>query len=519
MNKKTTITTLVIIAAGIVLGLFIVLGGNSPKSTDEHDHDSKAVPHTDAKNHADEAHKDKNESKNKLEPVKGPHGGRLLSSGNFAVEVTIFEKDVTPEFRVYPFENGKPALLNDTKLSIKINRLGSDAETIIFRPQQDFLRGDKELIEPHSFTIQVTGEYKGKSYNWEYEQIEGRVRMDDTTAKSAGIQIDTASPAQIRSLLQLQGEIQFNQDRLIRVVPRLGGVVVNAAKNLGDRVKQGDVLAVVESQELSNLRSEYLAAQQRLLLARTTFDREKRLWEEKISAEQDYLASRHALNEAEIAQRNAEHKLLALGLSRAALQRQGENLLTRLEVRAPIDGVVIEKKVATGEAVGAETNIYVIADLSTVWAEVTIYPKDLNAVKLGQKVTVHAAGIDTAAEGTIAYVGALVGEKTRTAKARITLRNPEQRWRPGLFVAVEVVQDETKVPVAVSVAAIQTLRDWKVVFARFGDVFEARPVELGRSDGKQVQIVKGLAPGTNYAATNSFVLKADLGKAGASHDH
>lgn len=522
MNQKTTIATLAIIAAGIVLGLLIMLGGKSPKNTDEHGDDAKATPHADAKNHADDARKDKNENINKAEPVKGskgPHGGRQLSSGNFAVEVTIFEQGVVPEFRVYPFENSKPASLKDSKLLIKINRLGSTAETIHFSAQQDYLRGDKEIIEPHSFAIQVAAEYKGQKYNWEYEQVEGRVRMNDAAAKSAGIQIDTANPAQIRSLLQLQGEIQFNQDRLVRVVPRLGGVVVNAAKNLGDRVKQGDILAVIESQELSNLRSEYLAAQQRLVLARTTFEREKRLWEEKISAEQDYLASRHALNEAEIAQRNAEHKLLALGLSRAALQRQGESLLTRLEVRSPIDGVVIEKKVATGEAVGAEANIYVIADLSTVWAEVTIYPKDLNAVKLGQKVTVRASGIDTAAEGTIAYVGALVGEKTRTAKARITLRNPEQRWRPGLFAAVEVVQDETKVPVAVSVAAIQTLREWKVVFARFGDVFEARPVELGRSDGNRVEIVKGLAPGTSYAASNSFVLKADLGKAGASHDH
>ena len=522
MNKKTNIATVVIIAAGIVLGLFIMLAGKSPKSTDEHGHDAKAALHADAKNHADDARKDKNESKNKAEPVKGPkgtHGGRLLSSGKFAVEVTIFEQGVAPEFRVYAFENSKPSLPKDIKLSIKINRLGSNTEVINFAAQQDYLRGDKEIIEPHSFTIQVAAEYQGQKYNWEYEQVEGRVRMDDATAKSAGIQIATASPAQIRSLLQLQGEIQFNQDRLVRVVPRLGGVVVNAVKNLGDRVKQGDVLAVVESQELSNLRSEYLATQQRLALARTTFDREKRLWEEKISAEQDYLASRHALSEAEIAQRNAEHKLLALGLPRAALQRQGENSLTRLEVRSPIDGVVIEKKVATGEAVGAEANIYVIADLTTVWAEVTIYPSDLNAVKLGQKVTVRATGIDAAAEGTIAYVGALVGEKSRTAKARITLRNPEQRWRPGLFVAVEVVQDETKVPVAVSVAAIQTLRDWKVVFARFGDVFEARPVELGRSDGKRVEIVKGLAPGASYAASNSFVLKADLGKAGASHDH
>ena len=511
MNKKAIVATLAIIAAGIVLSLLIVLGNPPLKSMDGHG-EEKAK-------HAEAKERDGDVRKNRSEPSKGPHGGQLLSSGNFAVEVTIFEKGVPPEFRVYAFEGGKPVSPQSINLSLIIKRLGSDFETITFRERQDYLLGHKEIAEPHSFSIQVAAEYKGQSHNWEYEQAEGRIRMDDAAAKTASIEIDTAGPKRIRSALQLQGEIQFNQDRLVRVVPRLGGVVVSAAKNLGDRVRRGDVLAVVESQELGNLKSEYLAARQRLALARTTFEREKQLWEEKISAEQDYLASRHALNEAEIAQRNAEQKLIGLGLSRSALQRQDANALTRLEIRAPIDGVVIEKKVATGEAVGAEANIYLIADLSTVWAEVTIYPKDLNAVKLGQKVTVKAADLNAEEDGAISYVGALVGEQTRTAKARITLRNPDQRWRPGLFVTVEVVQDETEVPVAVPVAAIQTLRDWKVVFARFGDVFEARPVELGRSDGKLVEIVKGLAPGTRFAASNSFVLKADIGKAGASHDH
>lgn len=511
MDKKAIVATLAIIAAGIVLGLFIALGNPSSKSTDGRGEEK--AKHAEANERNDDTRKDA------PEPVKGPHGGRLLSDGNFAVEVTIFEEGVPPEFRVYAFENGKPIPPQEINLSLIIKRLGSEPETITFREQQGYLRGDREIVEPHSFSIQVAAEYKGQSHNWEYEQAEGRIRMDDAAARTAGIEIDTAGPRRIRSALQLQGEIQFNQDRLVRVIPRLGGVVVSATRNLGDRVRRGDVLAIVESQEVGNLKSDYLAAQQRLALARTTFEREKRLWEEKISAEQDYLASRHALNEAEIAQRNAEQKLIGLGLSRAALQRQDANALSRLEIRAPIDGVVIEKKVATGEAVGAEANIYLIADLSTVWAEVTIYPKDLNAVKLGQKATVKAAALDAEADGVISHVGALVGEQTRTAKARITLRNPDQRWRPGLFVTVEVVQDETEVPVAVPVAAIQTLRDWKVVFARFGDVFEARPVELGRSDGRLVEITKGLAPGTRFAASNSFVLKADIGKAGASHDH
>lgn len=505
MNRKSIVLTLGIIAAGLLIGLLIMFGGLSSKGTDEHGHDEKAEKHADGEK--------------KSEPGKGPHGGRLLSSGGFAVEVTIFEKDVPPEFRVYPSANGKPVNPSDIKLTLIINRLGVDPDTIQFAGQQDYLRSDREIVEPHSFAVQVIAEYQGQRHNWTYEQIEGQISMDDAAAKTAGIRIDAAAPARIRSTLQLQGEIQFNQDRVVRVVPRLGGVIASATSSLGDRVKRGDVLAVIDSQDLGNLKSEYLAAQQRLIMARTTYEREKRLWEEKISAEQDYLASRQALSEAEIAQRNAEQKLVGLGFSRDALQRRNLDGLTRLEIRAPIDGVVIEKKIAAGEAVGADAAMYVIADLSTVWADMTIYPADLNRVKIGQKVKVKAAALGAEADGVISHVGALVGEQTRTAKARVTLRNPDQRWRPGLFVSLDVVQDETEVAVAVPLSAIQTLRDWKVVFARFGDVFEARPVELGRSDGELVEIVKGLAPGTRYAATNSFVMKADIGKAGASHDH
>ncbi len=225
------------------------------------------------------------------------------------------------------------------------------------------------------------------------------------------------------------------------------------------------------------------------------------------------------MSEAEITYRNAEQKLIGLGFTRDAMQRQKLEGLTRLEIRAPIDGVVIEKKISAGEAVSADAGMYVIADLATVWADMTIFPADLNRVKVGQKVKVKAAALGAEADGVISHVGALIGEQSRTAKARVTLRNPDQRWRPGLFVSIDVVQDETEVAVAVPLTAIQTMGEGKVVFARFGDVFEARPVELGRSDGESVEIIKGLTPGIRYATTNSFVLKADIGKAGASHAH
>ncbi|MGQ0658900.1 MAG: efflux RND transporter periplasmic adaptor subunit [Chromatiales bacterium] len=524
----------IVIAIGVVLGQRIVAIKPPAPATEEHGHAHAGDKqgNEDAQGHAHGAqesqdadiaematHTEGDDAHEEVEPRKGPHGGKYFSEGDFGLEVTIYEEGVPPRFRVYAYEQDAPLDPASTQVNITLSRLGAKPQIFSFAKKNDYLRGDQVVEEPHSFDVEITAKHAGKAYRWAYEQVEGRVRMDETTAKDAGIEVIAAGPAKIRSTLQLQGEIQFNQDGVAHVVPRLAGVVVASAKNLGDEVKKGELLAVLESQTLADLKSEHLATQKRLELAHATYAREKRLWDQKISAEQDYLASRQALAEAEIAHRNVEQKLLALGLTHAAVMRGGADGLTRFEIFAPIDGVVIDKHLGLGEALKDDTNIFTIADLSTVWAEMTVYPKDLNSVKLGQQVTVRASALNTQAEGRVSYVGSLVGEETRSAKARVTLENPDRSWRPGLFVTVELVQEEVEVPIAVAADAIQTYRDWNVVFGRFGEFFEARPVELGRSDGKWVEVVKGLAPGTQYAAANSFVLKADLGKAGASHDH
>ncbi len=500
MNRSYLMIGGALLSVAIALGIFLMPGSKPMPQTDDHTAGNSAPDGDPA-------------------DAKGPHGGRMLRQGSFALEVTIYEEGIPPEFRLYAYENDKALAPGAVSAQIQLGRLGAAPETIAFDVKQDFLLGNGEITEPHSFTTRVTAQHKGQSYNWDYEQIEGRIAMDDATAQGAGIRFATAGPMNIRSSLQLAGEIQFNQDRLAHVVPRLDGVVIHSGKNLGDQVRKGEMLAILESTTLASLKSEYLASKTRLDLSATTFEREKRLWEEKISAEQDYLASRQALAEAQIAHRNAEQKLLALGIDPALQARSASSDISRYEIRAPFDGVVIEKHLTLGESVKDDASIFTIADLSTVWAEMTIYPKDLDSVKLGQNVTVRATGLETAATGRVSYVGALIGEQSRSAKARVTLQNPNRSWRPGLFVAVELVQSEARVAVAVEAEAIQTYRDWKAVFVRFGDLFEARPVELGRSDGQRVEVISGVPAGTEYAATGSFVLKADLGKSGASHDH
>ena len=508
MNRKSLWLTLGIVGVGIALGLAIVFS-DGIRGTHDGEHAHGDARHDEGKGAGPKA------------PKSGPgsRGGRVLTSGAFALEVTIFERGVPPEFRVWAYENGKVVTPAEMKLTVELERLAAPPEAIGFRAQDDFLKSDREIAEPHSFSVRVSVQYQGKAHRWQYEQVEGRIKMDAETAKRTGIDIAAAGPAKIESTLQLQGEIQLNQDRVAHVVPRLAGVVVASPRNIGDNVKKGDLLAVIESQALAELKGVWLAAQKRLELAQITYEREKRLWEEKISAEQDFIASRYALNEAQIAQQTALQRLVAIGASPGDASRGGRDALTRYEIRAPLAGTIVEKHLTLGEAVKEDADIFTIADLSTVWAEMTVYPKDLHTVRVGQKATVTGSASEPSAMGNISYVGALVGEQTRSTKARVTLQNPQRRWAPGLLVNVELVRQEAHVPVAVAVDAIQTYRDWKVVFIRVGDFFEARPVELGRSDGKTVEITKGLAPGTPYAARGSYTLKAELGKAGASHNH
>jgi cobalt-zinc-cadmium efflux system membrane fusion protein len=321
---------------------------------------------------------------------------------------------------------------------------------------------------------------------------------------------------------EVPGEIKADETRVARVVPRLQGVVVEVASKEGDRVERGDLMAVISSRELADAKSAFLAAAQRLEFARVAVAREENLWKKKISAEQEYLEARRQFEEARLGQDLASQKLVALGLTQAAvntLSTAAPDSLPRYEIRAPIAGTVVERDLTIGEAVPADRNIFVIADLSSVWIEASIPARDLVHVRQGQAVVVMApdAGLET--RGRVSFIGALIGEQNRRATARIVVANQDGGWRPGSFVTVRLEQSSATVPLAVPVAAIQAFRDWQVVFVRYGDWFEARPLTLGRSDGTWIEVVSGLKAGDRFAATNSFAVKAEIGKLGATHDH
>ena len=342
-----------------------------------------------------------------------------------------------------------------------------------------------------------------------------RIALSDAQIKAAGIALEQSAPASLQTRLSFPGEIRFDEDRSAHIVPRTAGVVEAVHVTLGQAVRKGQVLAEVSSLTVSDLRAELMAARQRASLAQATYEREQQLWKEQISPEQDVQQARTALREAQISVRNAQQKLQTLGASETGAAGH----MGRMTLRAPFDGVVVEKHLTLGEAVQDSTNAFTVADLSSVWAELKVPARHLDAVRVGEPVTVRSGASGQTATGRIAYVGVLIGEQTRTAPARVKLANPGQAWRPGLFVDVDVTTGEAKAPVTVSEAAVQTLDGKSTVFMRVPGGFVPQTVTLGRKGQGRVEVLQGLKAGDTVAGTGSFTVKAEQGKAQASHTH
>ncbi|HET7687176.1 MAG TPA: efflux RND transporter periplasmic adaptor subunit [Candidatus Macondimonas sp.] len=196
---------------------------------------------------------------------------------------------------------------------------------------------------------------------------------------------------------------------------------------------------------------------------------------------------------------------------------ESNDSLQTYTVTAPIGGVVTQRHFGAGEQTNGEA-LFEIADFSRVWAEFSVFPRDRQRLREGQPVTVMSEGGATA-QGTISYFSPLANRAAQSVTARVVLNNGDGMWTPGQYVEGRVTVAETPVALAVPQSALQQFRDFTVVFAQVGDTYEVRMLELGRRDAEQVEVLAGLAPGTRYVIHNSYLIKADIEKSGASHDH
>jgi len=342
---------------------------------------------------------------------------------------------------------------------------------------------------------------------------ERAIAMSETQIKTAGIAIDNARPALIQERLHLPAQVKANAERSVALAAPSAGIVQSVLVSNGAVVKKGQGLVVVRSPALAGWRADYAAARARLKLAQTTHAREQTLWEQGISARQDLDAAQAALQEARIAVSAAKSRLDALGVNFA------DGVSSTVTLRAPYDGVVVDQPVVAGQSVDETKLLLTLADLSQVWVEAAVPGVSLAQVSAGMPAKVSIAAQPQELDGTVSFVGPVLGEATRMATARVTLPNRDGRLRPGMLANVDLMGQPANVAVTVASDAVQTVHERSVVFVRTPSGFRAQDVSLGRSDGKRTEILKGLDAGTPYASAGSFVLKADLGKGEAEHDH
>ncbi len=373
---------------------------------------------------------------------KGMHGGRLLSQGNFSVELTIFERGLPPEFRVYPYLDRKPLDPNEVTLNIKLHRTGNKIDTINFQPQHDYLQGDAVIYEPHSFAVEIEASYKDKRYQWRYENFEGRTNIPADMANAMNIKTETIGPVKLQEMRSLSGQVHNNPNLVSRILPRFPGVVKSIHTELGDTVKKGQLLAMVQSNES----------------------------------------------------------------------------LQNYKIKAPIGGLIVRRDVQVGEATSAEP-LFIITDLSSVWVELDAFSNDLGKLKIGQKVLVESLDGRVQHTGAINWISPLTAHASQSVRVRVEIQNDNNVLRPGQFIRGHVIVSEHTVELAVRQSAIQSFRDFQVVYARFADIYEVRMLTLGRRNKNWAEVLSGIEAGTEYVTKNSYLIKADIEKSGASHDH
>lgn len=384
------------------------------------------------------AHEHEEEEKSE----KGPHGGRLLRDGHFSLELTIFEKGVPPEFRLFPYNDNKPIHPSEVTAHITLYRLGSPPEEITFTPIDSFLKSNQIIHEPHSFDVTVDAQYQEKSHQWQFSTYEGRTQIAKETADATGIETETAGPQTILEEVHLNGFIVLNPNTTAQVRARFPGIVKEVKKNIGEEVHVGDVLAVVESNES----------------------------------------------------------------------------LQPYPITAPLNGTILRRDTNIGD-VARDASLFTIASLDNVWAELYVFPQDYNKIKVGQPLLIHTSTSDDTTDSIISFVTPVADLSSQTYTIRAVLENANRKWLPGMALQGTAIIEKHAVPLAVKNSAIQRFRDFNVVFQQVGDFYEVRMLELGKKDHTWTEVLSGLSPGASYVVENSFLIKADIEKSGAVHDH
>jgi len=349
----------------------------------------------------------------------------------------------------------------------------------------------------------------------------GMVKLRPSVAKAL-IETDSARKVNDTTVFKLTGQVQLDKTTVVDIVPTGSGRVKRVDKFLGQDVSEGDVLAVLHSADLGQAKAQYLEAQARFELAASTFDREKDLYEKKVSSKVDYLSALNELNAAKAYHAAAEKRLRLFGLDAEQIQAitndKDDNQFAELILRAPRAGTVIAQDISAGSLVDTTQTLYTIADLCNLWVWSDLYEKDLavlhellsSGASIDASVRVKAFGQDVFT-GRVDLIGSTVDEHTRTIRVRIQVVNEHRKLRPGMFAEVEIIVPRNDSITVIPATSVLSDDGKTFVFRHWRDDFWVRrDVVVGRRLGDLVQILEGVNEGDTVVASGGFVLKSDI---------
>lgn len=341
-------------------------------------------------------------------------------------------------------------------------------------------------------------------------QIPSRVKLSDAQVKKIGLVTKLAQEETVSLSIRRPGEVVANGDKLAEVSPGVGGVIRKLHVNKGDKIEADAALATLESAELAAVQAAYFNANDQQKLAQVSFDREKRLWEQKITSEESYLAARRVLQEAEITQRTAAQALNSLGVKPGTGASVQVGTYT---LRSPISGTIISRNAIVGQVISADAAMFVITDLAKVWVEVRLYPDDLDRVSLGEGATIYSNSNSENILGSVSQTVPNFDEKTRTAIAIVEVDTSDAKLSPGQFVEVDLPIKKTQFALVVPEKALVRYGQgkWQVFIETEKNVFDPIEVSITGKIATGV-LISGVPNGSKLVTDGAFFLRAELDK-------
>ncbi|MNR75532.1 Cobalt-zinc-cadmium resistance protein CzcB [compost metagenome] len=356
------------------------------------------------------------------------------------------------------------------------------------------------------------------------EHAEGVVKLPADAQKRIGLRTTVAEVRTVPFMLTTTGELEANADQVAHVSARVPGRAVRISKSIGDRVKVGEALAVIESVELGEAQSAFLEAQARYELAQSVHTRKKNLYRNELTAEKEVQEAENALRLARIEKEKAENQLKLFGYSTARIQKLAKErqLDPTTPILAPISGVVTARHLTVGETVEpkGDSPAFVLLNTSQLWANANLYERDLAKVKVGQSATVTVTAYPGKTfQGRVSLISPELDPKTRTAHARIVVQNAGDMLKPKMFASAKIATGAQQ-SLAVPASALQQDKDKSFVFVQTGpETFERRDVEAGAQGGTLVPIHAGLQPGDQVVSEGAFTLKSEALKESFGEHH